>query len=112
MPLGKNGQVARLTARMAGPDWVVGVSEGAEQEESRYRDFYAQWGLSSSEEETVTVPPQSSTSTTLSCKPGSKIRQNHGCEMEKEEGGKGAWTDWVCTHFYLHPELHNSCSEV
>lgn len=77
---------------MAGADWVVAVPEGAGQEESRYRDFYARWGLLSSEEETVTVPPQSSTSVTPSCMSGPEIRQNQGCEME-EESREDAWTD-------------------
>lgn len=71
----------RLTAVLTGDDWVVNVSKGPGQEESRNRG---------SEEETltVTVPPQSYTNATLSCKLSSKIRQNQGCEMEKEERGK------------------------
>lgn len=58
------------------------------------------------------MPPQSSTTVTLSYKPTSKIRQNQGCEPGEEEGGKDAWTDWVCTHLYLHAELHNRRFEV
>lgn len=38
--------------------------------------------------------------------------QSQGYEREQEEGGKDAWTDSVCTHFYLRPELHNNCFEV
>lgn len=45
------------------------------------------------------------------CTDGSQF-QSQGYEREQEEGGKDAWTDLVCTHFYLHPELHNNCFEV
>lgn len=46
MPLGKNDQVVKLTAPMAGGGWVVGVSEGAGQEESRYRRIFVHSGTS------------------------------------------------------------------
>lgn len=96
-------------AHLWGTVCFVDISEGAGQEESGYKGFCVEWSLLSSEDETVMVPLQSSTSITLPCKPGPKIWQNQGCKREELEGCKDAWSDWVCTHFCVHPELHNSC---